>query len=264
MRVRYWLSVIGLLLLAACAGGNVAEETAVSNDQANLPLSSAESVIVEVAAVVDEVVTIPASDGLALQAVFMRPGGDGPFPAVLLLHMLGSERQAWEQAGVMAALVEAGYAVLALDMRGHGATGGKSDWQLAQDDVQRVWSYLAERPDVAGTETAVVGASIGANLALITAAAHDDVRTAVLLSPGLDYRGVTTEDALAAYGERPLLIVASEKDTYAANSSRTLHEQAAAATLHLYQDAGHGTQMFAAQPDLIPMLLDWLTLYLRE
>ena len=79
-----------------------------------------------------------------------------------------------------------------------------------------------------------------------------------LLSPGLDYRGVTTEEQLVAYGGRPLLLVASEDDPYSADSVRALAEAAEGATVQLYDDAGHGTNMFATEPELTGLIVGWL------
>lgn len=248
-RFSFLWGIIVVLLLAACTQG---ENTAVSAAPTTALLGA-----------VRETVTVTAPDGLLLQAAFAAPGSTEPAPGVILLHMLGSDRTAWEQAGVVDALVQEGYVVLAVDMRGHGETGGHSDWKLAQADLQPIWDYLVSRPEVDKARTAVIGASIGANLALIAGAQNPAINTVILLSPGLDYRGVTTEDALAAYGARPLLIVASAEDSYAADSARTLHEQAeATVTLQIYQGAGHGTNMFAEQSDLLPLLLDWLHQYL--
>lgn len=81
------------------------------------------------------------------------------------------------------ALNQAGYAVLAIDLRGHGQTGGSIDWPQVDDDLPRVWAYLTGRDDVDPARTAIIGASIGANLALRTAANLPQVRGVVLLSP---------------------------------------------------------------------------------
>ena len=80
----------------------------------------------------------------------------------------------------------------------------------------------------------------------------------VLLSPGLDYRGVTTADQLAIYGDRPLLLVASEDDAYSADSVRALAEAAGGGTLHILVRAGHGTHMFAVEPELADLIVSWL------
>ncbi|MCB9418279.1 MAG: alpha/beta fold hydrolase [Ardenticatenaceae bacterium] len=212
-----------------------------------------------------ENITIEAADGLPLRATLSIPGGVPPFPGVLLLHMLGSDRQVWEQVGLTDALLADGYAVLALDMRGHGESGGERKWEMFDDDILRVWQYFSGLEEVDEERTAVVGASIGSNLALRVGANEPAIETVILLSPGLDYRRVTTDDAIELYGGRPIFIVASEEDEYSAESSRTLAEIAQGeAVLQMYDSAGHGTAMFAAQPDLTNLILDWLKQYLPE
>lgn len=96
-------------------------------------------------------------------------------------------------------------------------------------------------------------------MALVTSAAQPEVRALGLLSPGLDYYRVTTADALAAYGQRPLLIVASDEDSYSAESSRQLSELAGdSAELVMYSQAGHGSAMLQSKPELVDTLIDWL------
>ena len=256
-----------LLVLALAACGGAAETT---------PASTAIVVAVEpsptVAATPDaeptlaansavgfaEVLTITAADGLPIQATLLTPLTSGADPGVILLHMLGDDRTVWGEVGLAADLVAAGYAVLAVDMRGHGQTGGAQDWTLAADDLGRVWDAFAALETVDEARTAVVGASIGANMALRLGADRPDVAAIALLSPGLDYRGVTTEDQLAVYGHRPLLLVASEDDAYSADSVRTLAEAANGATVQMYDDAVHGTNMFVVEPELAGLIIGWL------
>ena len=161
-----------------------------------------------------EVVQVAAEDGLALVGDYYAPAGealDAGAPGVLLLHMLNSNRAAW--AGLIPPLQEAGYAVLAVDMRGHGQTGGRADWPLAEADVQTWLDWLRAQEGVDPARLSLVGASIGANLALRGMANDPDVLTAVALSPGLDYRGVTTADAIATIDDRPVMLVAGQGDT---------------------------------------------------
>ncbi len=201
------------------------------------------------------------AEELPIHGTLTVPGGAGPHPGVVLLHMLGDNRLVWQQTGFSQELQQNGIASLAVDMRGHGETGSDQDWALAELDLQNVVNYLRQRPEI-GSVTAVVGASIGSNLALITAANMPDIQTAVLLSPGLDYRGVTTDDRLEGYGERPLLIIASASDTYAAQSSQTLHDLALGdGELIVYDGSAHGTNIFAARPELSQTIIDWLKEY---
>lgn len=205
-----------------------------------------------------EDVVIFGAEELPIHATLTVPEGSGPHSGVILLHMLGDDRLVWQETGFSQTLQQNGFASLAVDMRGHGETGGGQDWALAELDLQNVVNYLEQRPEIERV-TAVIGASIGSNMALITAANRPDIPTAVLLSPGLDYRGVTTDDRLEAYGERPLLIVASAGDTYAAQSSQTLHDLALGdVELIVYEGPAHGTNIFAAQPELSQTLINWL------
>jgi len=86
----------------------------------------------------------------------------------------------------------------------------------------------------------------------------------VLLSPGLNYFGVTTSDALEAYGKRPILIAASSEDTNSADSSQELVKTALGESkLLTYDGAGHGTAMLQNEPELQKIILGWLNQYLK-
>jgi alpha-beta hydrolase superfamily lysophospholipase len=97
-------------------------------------------------------VRIEASDGLALIGDYYAPpeAEKAGAPAVLLLHQLSSTRRAW--AELVPLLSEAGYGVLAVDMRGHGATRGSQDWPLAEEDLHLwlEWLRVQEGIDPAG------------------------------------------------------------------------------------------------------------------
>ena len=207
-------------------------------------------------------VLIPV-DGLDLAGTFYAPIDESPpWSGVILLHMLWGNRTSWDEYA--RELADAGYAVLSIDLRGHGETGGAVDWESAVSDLQQVWSYLIERPNIDLDRTAFVGASIGANLALIAGANEPAVRTVVLLSPGLSYAGVKTEAAMQSYGERPVLIAASKEDTYAASSSIALEANALGESqLIMYEDAGHGIFMIKAEPELSQLIIEWLDRYLN-
>ena len=74
-----------------------------------------------------------------------------------------------------------------------------------------------------------------------------------LLSAGLDYRGLRTEAAMTQVRRSaPALLVASDEDSYAANSARKLaQQQGGTRDLRLLSGAGHGTVMLGRQPDLV-------------
>jgi pimeloyl-ACP methyl ester carboxylesterase len=202
-------------------------------------------------------------DGLNLVGTFYTPQNDPPpWPGVILLHMLYSDRSQWGSFPQL--LAESGYGVLSVDLRGHGETGGTIDWDLAANDLEQIWNYLISRPEIDQNRTAMIGASIGANLALVGGSNEESIITVVMLSPGLNYAGVKTEPALISFGDRPVLIVASQEDTYAADSSVALDKAAnGESRLILYDGAGHGTYMFEAEPDLSEKIIGWLDDYLE-
>ncbi|MFH0980996.1 MAG: alpha/beta fold hydrolase, partial [Planctomycetota bacterium] len=57
-------------------------------------------------------------DGVEILGDFYPPAAAGRAPAVILLHIYRSDRTSWRP--LIPKLHEAGFAVLALDMRGHG------------------------------------------------------------------------------------------------------------------------------------------------
>ncbi len=203
---------------------------------------------------------LASSDRLRLRGTLFRAAQE-PAPAVLLLHMLGGRKEDW--LPLVTPLQQAGYTVLAMDLRGHGVTGGAPDWELAREDAVDMLAALRAVEGVDPSRVGVVGASIGANLSLVGCAASPFCRTAILLSPGLDYHGVTTEGAVEQLGERPLLIVASQEDVYSAQSSQTLDGLASGPhELVLYDGAGHGTAMLRAESSLAEVIRAWLEVHL--
>ena len=206
-------------------------------------------------------VSVNAPDGLALQGVFYPPIGQTPAPGLLLLHMLGRQKEDWGE--LAARLQQLGYGVLAVDMRGHGATGGAVDWTAAEADVPVMLEFLRGLPGIDPERIGGIGASIGANLILRGCAADGGCRTVILLSPGLDYRGVTTEDAMIQLGMVPIMFAASSEDEYAASSSTRLDSLAIGDhNLIMYDGAGHGTNMLSAGVGLADRIVEWLARYL--
>lgn len=209
------------------------------------------------------VVDMLTNDDVRLVGTYWSPETDRRVPAIILLHMLDRNRGDWSPLAQR--LQAEGYAVLAIDFRGHGDTEGERDFSKMKRDVATAFTWLVRRPVVDMDRIGVVGASIGANIGLNFAESQRTVRTVVLLSPGLDYRGVTTEDAIVGYGARPLLIVASSEDTYAADSSTRLDGLAQGKhLLQMYDGAGHGTDMLSANVGLTDFLLSWLQETLGE
>jgi dienelactone hydrolase len=206
-------------------------------------------------------VSLKTEDGVTLAGSLFLPAHPGA--GIILLHMQTRTKEDWQ--AVAARLADAGFAALAIDLRGHGASeagpagSNPDDWSRMILDVRAARAFLAGRTDVVQGRVGLAGASLSANLAIVYASADTTVRSIAALSAGLDFRGLRTEAALSKAGKRSVLFVASDEDTYAANSARKLCQQEGGGPreLRLLTGAGHGTVMLARQPDLAAALVDW-------
>jgi len=203
-------------------------------------------------------ITLTTSDGVQLAARFYTPENLNADTAVLILvHEAYRDSSSWE--GFQTEALENGYAVIALDLRGHGRSEGDLVFDEAMDrDIDAVIEWISASSDLNGDRIVIAGASVGANLALRAAARYPQINTVVLLSPGLMYWEIGTENAILDYGRRPLLLVASEDDAYAAVSVQKLNELGRGYDkLMIYPGADHGTEMIRSQPDLSDLIFYW-------
>lgn len=203
-------------------------------------------------------VSFRADDGTTLAATWYEPSSR-PAPAVIFVHMLHRSRRDWDQ--IASRLASEGVGALAIDLRGHGDSGGSlplpDGFAAFVQDVKAARRYLAGRPDVQQGRIGMAGASLGANVAALHAATDPSVGSLALLSPTLDYRGLRIADALKKF-TRPALLVASDDDSYALRSARELQKGPALRELVVLNRAGHGTVMLGRDADLPRRLVDWL------
>ncbi|MCJ7658074.1 MAG: hypothetical protein MUO67_02875, partial [Anaerolineales bacterium] len=166
-------------------------------------------------------------------------------PVIILVHEAYRDHSSWD--GFRIAALKNGYAVIALDLRGHGQSGGDQVFDEAMDhDIDAVIDWISASPDLNVDRVAIAGAR------------HPQIKTLVLLSPGMMYWEIGIDSAILDYGRRPLLLVASEGDAYSATSVQRLNEIGRGYDkLVIYPGAGHGTEMIGRQPDLTPLMLDW-------
>lgn len=207
-------------------------------------------------------VDVPGAGGLTLKGTFYGAVPNAA-PGVLLLHMYGKTRATMDDLALRLQVV--GIASLAIDMRGHGETGGTEDWLLAAQDVTAAYEWLGTRDDVDAARLGGVGASIGANLIMVLGASDPTVDVIGLLSPGFDYFRVEIGGAMLLYGNRPALLAATELDGYSAQTVRTMADQASGPVeMLIYAGSAHGTDMFDTEPGLIDAIVDFLALYLMD
>lgn len=149
------------------------------------------------AAAADPGTIIKTFDLVELHASFEMPVGiPAPVPAVLLLHGYGEDRFVWTKFSKE--LLTRGFAVMTLDLRGHGQSRTKNGVTIQASpawrtdvhqfpvDVDPALDWLKSRPRVDSRKIVVIGTDVGANLALIASGRFPEVRAAVAINPKRD------------------------------------------------------------------------------
>ena len=91
-------------------------------------------------------------------------------------------------------LKDAGYNVIAIDVRGHGESSGdlksftEADFQKIGLDIAAAKQFLGKKADT--KKLVLIGESFSANAAINYAATDPDVVSVIAISPGLDFRGI--------------------------------------------------------------------------
>jgi pimeloyl-ACP methyl ester carboxylesterase len=206
-----------------------------------------------------ERIEIEAEDGLILVGNYYAPAEIGS-PALLLMHHGGGQKELWYDFIPVA--LDAGYAVLTVDLRGHGETGGAIDLQQTIDDSHRWLAWLREQPDVDPARTSIVGASMGGDVGLNVMAEDPDLVTVVSISPLLELDNITTTEATSAIGNRPVFLIAGRGATEEADAARTLFglTEGEAQVLLIDSDACC-TYLFMFDSHLMDAIIGWLDRY---
>lgn len=208
-------------------------------------------------------ISLETSDHVTIAATFRHKDEKN---AAILLHMMPATKESWEP--FEQELTNAGIASLAIDERGHGESSmnGTLNYKTFSDaqhqakirDVEAAYEYLKSQ-GFDDTHIFVIGASIGANLTIEFLAQHPAIPAGIALSPGLDYHGVKTADAVKNLNQNQhLVIVASDDDPESAVDSEKLHLLNPSTTLIEKYGLGHGTNMFSKDPSLMQTLIDLL------
>lgn len=127
-------------------------------------------------------VRIPTRNQKTLTGWLVTPPGAVVAPAVVVMHGWGANASLMQ--GCAAPLQEAGLAVLLLDARCHGRSDGERFTSLPRfaEDIEAGLDWLRQQPQVDVQRLAVVGHSVGAGAALLSATRRHDVRAVVSVS----------------------------------------------------------------------------------
>lgn len=199
------------------------------------------------------------------------------YPTVIMLHALGYNCSYW--IPLQTKLNNKGYAVLRIDLRGHGkSVYDKSfhqrSWRTFKndtfmkypEDVYQVIKYIqAETKKCNFNNYTIIGSDIGANTAVLVAKKMPTKPKAlVLMSPSMSFKGLYIPVVLTEIGNTPILALASKTNNYAMSEQNKLSKFAQATFDIINTDNGSsGMLMLKQHPELYNKIIDWITKYLK-
>jgi len=193
-------------------------------------------------------------------------------PLVILLHSLGSNRLVYDT--LSNELKAKNIASIAIDSRGHRQSttklsGKKSFWQNYKNktyekyptDIQEIIDFTKENyVAINANRVTVVGADITANAAIIAAGRNpQQIKSLVLISPILEFKGLKPAQSLMNYGKHPVTIIVCENDIKNYKDAIIL-EKYAAGTVNFIKtkSGGTGDNILKLNPNLNKTIADWI------
>ena len=208
---------------------------------------------------------------------YVKIDGVKKYPTVVLLHSLGYSSENWES--LISDLNNAGYAVIAIDFRGHGKSIYDSGfhqkswvyftpktYQKLPSDVIAVLNQAQKDSKLISLDNlAIVGADIGANTAVLVAQnLSKKPKALVLISPITTFKGLYIPIAMVNMGQIPILSMVSEKDTYCLQEQQKLSKFAQGGFYaRNYPQGGMGMLMLKSNPSMSQDIVRWLIKYLK-
>lgn len=225
-------------------------------------------------------VAVQSVDGFSIKADFTYPKNPAQkeFKTVVLLHSLGYSSQWWED--LPSDLLNKGYAVLKIDLRGHGksvynAKLVRTSWSdmtnsayaKYPDDVIAVIEKIKadNSKKVFFNDWAMVGADIGGNTAILVA---DKVaykpKTLVLLSPTVDVKGLYVPVKLANLDNIDIFSISGTGDVSGATTEAYLKKFSQSTFATYTSDArSKGMIMLKNDETLSKVITSWIAQYLK-
>lgn len=208
---------------------------------------------------------------------YVKIAGVKNYPTVVLLHSLGYTSKGW--GNLTNDLNNAGYLVIAIDLRGHGksvydAGLRQKSWiyfkpkafQKFPTDVITVLNESQKQcKKVSLNNLAIVGADVGANTAVLVAKAlPKKPKALVLISATSNFKDLYIPVAMAQMGKIPILSMASTKDRFCMQEQQNLSKFAQGGFYAKnYPQGGMGMTLLKVNPSMSQDITRWLLKYLH-
>lgn len=221
-----------------------------------------------------------AKDGFNITATFTYPKvkNKKEYQTVVLLHSLGYNSQWWED--LPKKFLDKGYAVLAIDLRGHGnsiynSRFAKLSWKNLKNSGYAKYptDIIAVIDEIKKENTAkqffnnwaLVGADIGASAGIIAA---DKMKSypevVVMISPVVETKGVYIPVSVAHLETSDFLAILGTDDTNSADAAGYLSKFAQNQFVTFTSNSKTtGMMMIKNDPGLANFIAEWVSEYLN-
>ena len=200
-------------------------------------------------------------------------GVNNPTGWCVLAHMMPATKKSWQDFAQE--LQRQNYESLAIDLRGHGESDGGSSGYLDFSDEEHQKSildlsaavdYLLKERKAPPDKIILIGASIGANLALQYIKEYPEFKVAVLFSPGLNYKGIETAPLVKNLqaGQKVFFISAKDDKRSGGNNAEMnqklydLTPTGVKRKIQIYETGGHGTDILKSYPELSELIFEFI------
>ncbi len=224
---------------------------------------------------------IVARDGFNIKATLTYPKlkNQKEYSTVVLLHSLGYNSQWWSE--LPNELFNKGYAVLTIDLRGHGnsiynSKLTKISWKSMKDSayakypndivktIETIKKENAKR--IFFNNWAIVGADIGASAGILASDELKNIspKTIVMISPVIKTKGLYIPVSVAHLDGVDFLAISGTDDTDSEEAAKYLSKFAQNEFATFTSDSRTtGMLMLKNDPGLSKMIAEWISEYLN-
>lgn len=225
--------------------------------------------------------SVVTNDGFNIAATLTYPKikNKKEYKTVILLHSHGTNSGWWEN--LPNKLLEKNYAVLTIDLRGHGKSVYnqkllKVSWKNLTnnayrkypDDVLKVIKHIGEELHRTEffKEYAIVGSDIGGSAGIIASDRMEiKPKTIVLLSPVVQTHGLYIPVSIAQLDNVDFLSISSSGDSASLEAEKYL-KKFAQNEFSTYTSTSEtsGMVLLKNDPEIIPIITEWISQYLKD
>ena len=199
------------------------------------------------------------------------------YKGVIMLHSLGYNSTYWQN--LQEKFNNNGYAVLRIDLRGHGKSVYDSNfhqrsWRVFKNDIfMKYPDDVLQVTDNIKNETkkfnfndyAIIGADVGANTAVLFAnKVKIKPKAMVLISPSMTFKGLYIPVVLTELDKTPILAICSKTNNNDMNEINKLSRFAQNTfDMTLTERGSSGIILLKQYPSLNDDIFNWVKIYLK-